>query len=152
MKTVDYPVHIRSKTWPPAAWRAFAVWLIIIFGESVNGTFRELWLKPEIGGQIARFVSFFVALLLIYTITFLSIRWIRVTGTRHLLAIGIEWVVLTFVFEVTVARLALDVSWDNFRNEYDPTAGGLMPLGLLIMALAPAIAEKLRSLGTRREL
>ena len=75
----------------------------------MNGTFRELWLKPEIGGQIARFVSFFVALLLIYTITFLSIRWIRVTGTRHLLAIGIEWVVLTFVFEATVARLALDM-------------------------------------------
>ena len=152
MKTVHYPAHIRSKTWLAAALRAFVVWLVIIFGESVNGTFRELWLKPEIGGQPARFVSFVVALVLIYTITFPSIRWIGVTGTGHLLAIGIEWVVLTFVFEATVARLALDVNWDNFRREYDPTAGGLMPFGLLMMAFAPVIAEKLRSLGTRREL
>ena len=125
--------------------RAFLVWLIIILAESLNGTFRELFLKQWVGDLSARRISFPIALVLIYTITFICIRWIGVSGRKGLLAIGVSWVALTFCFEAVVARQVMKIAWDKFLQEYNIFEGGMMPIGLLLLALAPLIVDKIRS-------
>jgi hypothetical protein len=53
------------------------------------------------------------------------------------------WVVLTVGFEITLGR-ALGYSWERIASDYNITEGGLLPLGLVIMTLAPLIAARLR--------
>jgi hypothetical protein len=39
-------------------WRAFLVWLVIIFAESVHGALRQILLAPLIGDFPARRIAF----------------------------------------------------------------------------------------------
>lgn len=124
--------------------RGLVVWLIIICAESLHGTIRELFLKPLIGDLRARQVGFFTALAIILAITFIFIRWVQASNNKQLLAVGITWAALTFVFEALIVRPALDVSWERFLADYNIVEGGVMAIGLIILALAPFIAAYTR--------
>ncbi len=58
--------------------------------------------------------------------------------------IGVGWMVLTLGFEVLLGR-ALGAGWDRILADYDLPHGGLMPLGLLWLAVAPWAAARLRA-------
>lgn len=124
--------------------RGLVVWLIIICAESLHGTLRELFLKPLIGDLPARQIGFFTALAIIFAITFIFIRWIRASNYKQLFAVGILWAALTFVFEALIVRPALNVSWERFLADYNIFEGGVMAIGLTILALAPFIATWMR--------
>lgn len=136
-------------------WRSLLVWLLIMVCETMLGTARTLVLVPRLGDLPARRVGFFVALLTIYGVTWLCVRWIsgaRGSGSsptpraRSLALVGIAWAALTLAFEVGIGRMmAASQSpdggwprvWSRLREDYDLTHGGLMGLGLLLMAFAP---------------
>lgn len=124
--------------------RGFLVWLAIVFAESLNGTARELFLKPLVGDVRARQISFFTAMLVILTIAVFLVRWIRASNVFQMLAVGLLWAVLTFCFELLLARGVMNMSWEKFFADYDVFAGGLMAIGLLFLAFAPLIALKIR--------
>jgi hypothetical protein len=126
--------------------RGFAVWLVIILAETLHGTARELFLKPLLGDARARQISFFTALLLILTITFLFIRWIRAVNIFQLFAVGLMWAGLTFCFEMLLARFVMNISWEKFFSDYNIFAGGLMAIGLLFLIFVPLIAAKSRKI------
>jgi hypothetical protein len=125
--------------------RAVAVWLLLMAAEVVHGTARTLWLAPHVGDFRARQVAVFSGSLLILLIASLTIRWIRVRGLSALVSIGILWVALTLAFEITLGRLALGYSWKRLASDYDLREGGLLPIGLLVMAMSPWLAARLRS-------
>ncbi|MBA3711900.1 MAG: hypothetical protein H0W76_05535 [Pyrinomonadaceae bacterium] len=126
--------------------RALAVWLIIMFAESVHGTLRTLFLAPLIGDFRARQISFFSGMLLIFGLTFLLIRWMRAQTIKSLLAIGLLWVVLTVLFEFALGLLILKYSWERMFEDYDLSRGGLMAFGLVFMCFAPLVAAQLRGM------
>lgn len=64
--------------------RAFLVWLVIVFVESVHGTLRQLFLAPLVGDFPARRIAFFVGMLLIFLITWMFIHWIRAESFKSL--------------------------------------------------------------------
>ncbi len=123
--------------------RGLAIWLLIMFAESVHGTLRELFLTPIVGEVRARLISFFVALAIIFTITLLFIRWIAASNAKHLLKIGALWAGLTFCFEALIVRAITDTSWSRLLADYDPSQGGLMLVGLAFLVLAPVAADSL---------
>lgn len=128
--------------------RAFLIWLIVMAAETVHGTLRQLFLAPLLGDLRARQVSVFTGMLLIIVIALLFIRWIAAPSTASLLLVGCGWVMLTALFEITLGRLVLGFSWERLFADYEIARGGLMGLGLLFMALAPLMAERIRSLRT----
>jgi hypothetical protein len=130
-----------------AALRAALVWLLIMAGESVFGTIRTLFVEPPLGPDLARQIAFPVALAWIFGATFLTIRWIGANGLHALLAMGLAWAALTFAFESALGRLVFDFTWAQVLADYDLTKGRLMALGLVLMALAPLIAARLRGLA-----
>ena len=75
--------------------RAFAVWLILLFVESIHGIFRRLVLEPWIGDFSARQISVFTGAALILMVSYLFIGWIRPGTAGQLTLIGVMWVVLT---------------------------------------------------------
>lgn len=129
--------------------RALAAWGIIAVAESVHGTLRQWFLAPLLGDLHARQASVFTGSVLIVLIAFAFIRWVGATRTRTLLAIGLLWVVMTLVFEVSLGRL-LGLGWQRILADYDLTHGGYMLFGMVVLLFAPLAAARLRERHGRR--
>ena len=127
----------------PVFWRGFAVWLMIIFAEFLHGTARIMLLEPLIGDFRARQAAVFTGMLIILAISYFFVGWIRAAGSFQLLLVGLLWLVLTVAFEISLGRL-MNLSWERILSDYDLSNGGLMPIGLLFLALAPLIGAGLR--------
>lgn len=122
--------------------RSFAVWLLIIFAESVHGTLRELFLAPIVGDFTARRIAFFVGLLLIFGITYLFFDWIKAPSVKSLFVVGLSWMISTVFFEFGLGLFILNYSWERMFEDYDLSRGGLMGFGLAFMFFVPYLAAK----------
>ena len=121
--------------------RAIAVWVLLMSGEVVHGVARTLYLAPAVGDFRARQLAVFSGSLLILLITTLTIRWLQATATRGLVSIGVTWVALTLAFEIGLGRL-VGYSWGRIASDYNLLHGGLMPIGLGVMAMSPWMASR----------
>jgi hypothetical protein len=124
--------------------RAFIVWLLLIAAETVHGVLRGALLLPLMGDLPARQLGAPVGSLLIFVVACLCVRWIAARTTLQLLGVGLLWVVLTVLVEVGLGRLVLGLPWGRIAEDYDPTRGGLLGLGLLFMAASPRLADRAR--------
>lgn len=124
--------------------RATAVWLVLMVAEVIHGILRGLLLLPVVGDFRARQIGVFVGSLLVLALTYLLVRWIRAASPVRLLVVGCLWVVLTLLFECALGRLVLGMPWDRIGQDYDLPRGGLMPIGLIVMALSPLLTAWLR--------
>jgi len=124
--------------------RGLAVWVCIIFVETLHGIARTLFLAPVIGDFRARQIAVFTGSLLIVLVTTLSIGWLRPANIREAAIVGFVWLVLTLTFEIAFGRFVVHASWAQIASDYDLPRGGLLPIGLLVLAGAPLIAAKLR--------
>lgn len=128
--------------------RVIAVWLIIVCVESIHGTLRTLFLAPYVGDFQSRQISIFTGSLLILLVAYLFIRWIRAETTRSLIVVGLVWLALTLLFEVSLGRFVLGLSWERLASDYDISRGGLLLFGLIFLTLSPLIAARLRVFKT----
>jgi hypothetical protein len=122
--------------------RAVAVWVLLMAAEVIHGVARTLWLAPAVGDLRARQIAVFSGSVLILLIASLAIRWLQVQKARALMAIGVLWVALTLAFELAVGRLVAGYSWDRLASDYDLREGGLLSIGLAVMAIAPWLAAR----------
>jgi hypothetical protein len=127
--------------------RTLWLWCAIIAAESVHGTLRELWLAPRLGSLPARQLAVFSGMAIIFAITWAGIRWLAPRDRPACLAIGALWVALTVAFEIALGRLGFGYGWSRILEDYDPTRGGLMLLGLAAMLFTPLAAARLRGLA-----
>jgi hypothetical protein len=130
---------IRAVPWH----RATLVWMLIILAETFNGAVREVFIAPVLGDLRARQVGIPIACVLIFVITWATIRWLGAATRRAQLGVGLGWAAMTLCFEMALGR-ALGMSWSRIFADYDPTRGGFMALGLAFMVFAPLLAAKLR--------
>ena len=130
--------------------RAVAVWLGLIGAEIIHGIVRSILLTPRVGDKRARQLGVFTGSLMNLGITNLFIQWIGARTTRALVGIGVVWVVLTVVFEVSFGRLVMRSSWERLRSDYDLAHGGLLPIGLVALVGSPLVAARLRGTNASR--
>lgn len=126
--------------------RGLAVWLVLMLVEVLQGTVRTFWLAPRLGDFRARQVAVFTGSFLILLIVYLFIPWLGVRAVSSLLCLGLLWLLLTLVFEVALGRFVLHATWSRIFEDFNLPRGGLLPLGLLILFLAPLLAAKARGL------
>ncbi|BAY27685.1 conserved hypothetical membrane protein [Calothrix sp. NIES-2100] len=124
--------------------RSIVVWLVFIFAESLNGTVRNFWLIPSLGDFWAHQISFVTGSILVVAIATIFVKWLDATRTWQLLSIGLLWLLLTLAFEICLGRFILGYSWERIAADYNLLQGGLMPIGLVLLILAPVIAAKIR--------
>lgn len=127
----------------PVILRALLVWLLIVAAESVQGGLRRMLFDPDVE-FVVRQVSVLTGAVIIFGITWACIRWLRIRSAVGALGVGVLWVVLTVAFEIVIGR-ALGLSWARIASDYDLLHGGLMPLGLLAMALTPWAVRRLEA-------
>ena len=116
----------------------------------IHGIVRSIVLTPRVGDMPARQIGVFTGSLVNLGITHLFIEWIDARTVRARVVIGVVWVVLTMVFEVTFGRLVVKSSWERIRSDYDLAHGGLLPIGLVALAGSPLVASRLRARDRRR--
>lgn len=126
--------------------RTLGAWLAIIAAETVHGVLRQLWLVPLAGDLRARQIGVAIGSAIVLAIAWWLRRWIGAQTVRAQLAVGAVWVALTVVFEIGLGTL-LSLTRERLLADYDPTAGGFMAFGLLLMLLAPLLAARFG--GTR---
>jgi hypothetical protein len=131
----------------PILLRALAVWLVIIAAESVQGGLRRVLFSPETA-FVARQVSVLTGMAVIFAITWFAMRWMRIRTAAGALLVGLAWSALTFAFEIAAGR-ALGANWPRILSDYDLRHGGLMPIGLMLMALTPWTVQRLQRGGAR---
>ncbi len=118
-----------------------AVWALIAAIEILHGVLRSLYLLPLIGDWRARQVGAVVGAALVFLIALVTVRW--VSPRRALVPTGVLWLVLMLTFEVVGGRAA-GFSWERIGSDYDLRHGGLLGLGMVVVALAPWLAAKVR--------
>ncbi len=124
--------------------RAVAVWSLIFALEVVHGVLRTLWLVPLVGDLRARQIGVLTGSLLILVVALLAIRWIGAGGRRDLLRVGLLWVVLMMGAEVLLGRVVFGYPWSRIAEDFDVSRGGLLGFGMLVLAVAPWLAWRLR--------
>lgn len=124
--------------------RGFIVWLIIIGAEVLHGILRTILLEPLTGDFRARQIAVFSGAVIILTISYLFVGWLRAADRLQLFAVGLFWLILTLGFEIILGRFVFGLSWERIGSDYDILRGGLLGFGLLILTFAPLIAAKFK--------
>ena len=124
--------------------RSLLVWASLMLIETAHGILRSQYLAPLLSDFRSRQIGVATGSVLILGATILVFPWMRARSARSYLAIGVLWVVLTVGYEFSLGRL-LGLPWSRLLADYDLPRGGLLPIGLLVMALAPLIAARIRS-------
>jgi hypothetical protein len=126
--------------------RALAVWVLIALVEIVHGSLRRILLVPRVGEWRSAQIGAVVGALLILGVALLAIRWMGARSTGTLLGIGLLWLVLMLSFEFLAGRHLAGFSWERILSEYDLRRGGLLSLGMLVLALSPLLAARIRGM------
>src|SRR5688572_5754751 len=126
--------------------RGFVIWLIIVFAESLHGTAWRLLLEPYIGDFRSRQISVLTGAIIIFAISVAFVRWIRAKRISELITVGIFWLILTVLFEITLGKLILVYTWERIFSDYNLFEGGFLSIGLIFMAFSPLIAAKIRGI------
>ncbi len=124
--------------------RAIAVWLVLIAVEFIHGIVRAIFLVPVVGDFRSRQIGVFTGSLLILLVAYICVPWVRVRTTRALIQVGILWFMLTVAFEFSFGHFVFRRSWQDLASDYDPLHDGLLPIGLVVLALSPVLAARLR--------
>lgn len=125
--------------------RAVGLWLVIALVETLHGLLRQWLLVPRIGEAASRQLGVAIGSLLILAIALVGIRWLGARTLAQQCRVGLLWVLLTLAFEIGLS-LSLGDAPGRLADDYVPARGGFMGLGLLFMALCPAIAARWRGL------
>lgn len=125
--------------------RATALWCLIMFVEMLHGTLRTLFLAPRLGDFPARQISVFTASLLNFALAYALTPWLAAPTRRARLAIGAAWLLLTIAFELSFGHFVFGASWNRLAEDFRIWDGGLLPIGLVLLALTPLLAASLRA-------
>lgn len=124
--------------------RGMVVWCGIIIVEVCHGIARTVFLAPVVGDVRARQIAVFTGSILILIVAASFIGWIRPARVGEAVAVGVVWLLLTLAFEIAFGRYVVHAPWARIASDYDLLRGGLLPIGLVVLTMAPLIAARVR--------
>jgi hypothetical protein len=124
--------------------RSFLVWLLFIPLAIANGALRDLVLTPALGDTLGRAVSSLTLSLLILGLTLLLVKRLGVNTRVGYLVVGLFWLILTLLFEVSFFVLVMGHPLDELLKDYDIFRGRLWLIVLVTTFFAPLLASKMR--------
>ncbi|MDA3878608.1 MAG: hypothetical protein PF483_16195 [Halothiobacillus sp.] len=124
--------------------KAFSVWLSILVLAIANGTLREAILIPTLGKSLGLTLSGALLSGAILAIAYFTLPWLGRVSVTSYVAIGFGWLCLTLAFEFTFGHLIQSKPWSEILEAYTFKDENIWPLVLLITAIAPYVAAKIR--------
>lgn len=125
------------------ALKALAIWAGILILAVLNGALRVAIFIPKLGTVAGLVLSGVLLSALIFVVAYLSLPWLGARHVAQLLGIGLGWLSLTLVFEFSFG-LWQGKSWQVMLEAYTFKDGNIWPAVLVVTALAPYLAAKVR--------
>lgn len=126
------------------AFKALVIWLGIVILAIANGAFREAVLIPAMAKPTALVLSGVLLSGLILGMAYLTLPWLGRLPVSGYAMIGIGWLCLTLAFEFTFGRIVQGKPWPELFEAYTFKDGNIWPIVLLVTALAPCLAARIR--------
>ncbi|MCT0245613.1 MULTISPECIES: hypothetical protein [unclassified Synechococcus] len=124
--------------------KAFAVWLGILVLAIANGALREAVIIPAIGKSSGLIISGILLSGLLLTVTYYAMSWLGRAPAVSYAVIGFGWLCLTLLFEFIFGSIFQGKSWPELLEAYTFKGGNIWPIVLLVTALAPYVAARIR--------
>jgi len=130
----------------PGPWtRASLAWVGILALAILNGAVREGLLVPRLGRTPGLVASGLLLSALVLLVAFATLRWIAPATRAQAWAVGALWLALTLGFEFGFGALVKHKPLHELLAAYRFADGNLWPLVLLVVLVAPALAQRLRA-------
>ena len=123
--------------------KSLAIWAIILVLAVLNGGLRETVLIPKLGNMTGMILSGVLLSLLILAVAYRLLPWLGIRPAAQLVVIGLCWLLLTLLFEFSFGLLG-GKSLSEILDAYTFKGGNLWPAVLVVTAVAPWLAAKLR--------
>lgn len=126
------------------AFKAFMAWSGILVLAIVNGAFREAVLIPALGKSTGLLLSGVSLAGLVLAVACLALPWFGRIPVSGYVAIGMGWLCLTLLFELTFGRIIQGKPWSQLFEAYTFKEGNIWPVVLLVTAAAPFVAARIK--------
>lgn len=123
--------------------KALAIWAGILALAVLNGLLREAIFIPQLGMVAGLVFSGILLSALIFGVTCLSLPWLGARRSAEFVGIGLGWLALTLVFEFSFG-LWQGKPLQDMLEAYTFKGGNIWPAVLVVTALSPYLAAKLR--------
>ena len=127
------------------AGKALVLWAVILVCAVANGALREAVLIPRLGGTPGLVISGLALSGVIVLVAYLGVPWLGARGVSELVLVGLGWLAATLIFEFSFGLLR-GKSLAELLSAYTFEGGNIWPLVLVITAIAPWLAARLRGL------
>ncbi|HZF70546.1 MAG TPA: hypothetical protein VEZ39_06815 [Sulfuricurvum sp.] len=124
--------------------KSVGIWLLIVIAAIINGAIREKLLTPFIGTHLSLPISGITLSALVFVITYFALPFFGNIKSRAYIFIGLFWIILTLAFEYLFGYYVLGKSWYEINQVFDVRNGNLFTLALVVTALSPWTAAKLK--------
>ena len=124
--------------------RALLIGLLMAAAEVSLGILRVRFLNPRVGDQRARQIGVGTGSVIILVIAWFAVPWIGAPSAAGLLGVGLLWLVLMLALDLGFGRFVFRLSWKRIAEDFDLRRGRWLPVGMLILFLAPLLVAKLR--------
>ncbi|HEY3443377.1 MAG TPA: hypothetical protein VGK29_21645 [Paludibaculum sp.] len=103
----------------------------------------------RVGALRSRQIGVLTGSLPILIVAFLTIRYVEPPSRKATILVGVLWAVLMVAFELSFGRL-LGRLMAELLSDYDVRAGGFLAFGMVVLAMSPWIAMRLRGARPQR--
>ena len=128
------------------ALKACVAWLTLVVFAILNGAFRDKILAPLLGVNVALPISGITLSILVFLVSFFAIPYFGKNPAATFIFIGIQWVIMTLLFEFLFAHFVVGKSWQALLQVFSVTKGDLFLLVLISSLFAPYITAKTRGI------
>lgn len=120
------------------------IWLVIAVFAVINGAFRESVLVPSFGQSVALPISGLSLSIIVFMVTYFSLTLFRVKSHRSYLFIGVQWVLMTLIFEFVFGHYVAGKSWADILQTFNLLEGDLFIGVLLVSGISPLLVAKIK--------
>jgi len=123
---------------------AVGVWLGLTVLAVLNGILRNYTYARAVGDYAAHIISSIVLIAIVFLITFVFLRLVRLDyDLIDLVIVGAAWVALTVAFEFLFGHYVAGHPWSRLLADYNIFKGRVWALVLLAVFLGPLIMGRL---------
>ena len=119
--------------------KAIVIWILIAAGEILNGNVRVRFLQSRYGKKHAKQISFFTAIIILYTICWFSLSWVNPANLQDCFLIGLIWMLLMLCVDIYFGRYVFRFKWIKILEDFDLRKGNLLGVGMGLLFLCPTI-------------
>jgi hypothetical protein len=124
--------------------RVVSLCVVLAGVETLHGILRTVWLTPLVGKQRAIQLSIVSGMLLAFTVCYLLVPGIGLTGAGPLLALGAVIAAFMAGFDIALGRWLLHRSWPKVWADFNPATGNYLLIGVLLLVAMPNLVMWLR--------